>query len=176
MAGTTTLVVMGVSGSGKSSVAAALAGALGWPYVDADDLHPAANKAKMSAGHPLDDADRAPWLLAVAAWIGQHEAAGVDALVACSALRRRYREVLRDGHPSVFFAYLAVDPDVLAERLANRRGHFMPAGLLGSQLEALEELDADEPGVRVAVAAGWSAEQTALRLVGLLDLRPRSTR
>ncbi len=173
VAATTTLVLMGVSGSGKSAVAGELARTLGWPYLDADDLHPAANAAKMAAGHPLDDADRAPWLRAVAVWIGEREAAGEDALVACSALRRRYRDVLCGGHPSVLFAHLAPEPAVLAQRLAGRHGHFMPPALLGSQLEVLEELDADEPGLRLPVAASWSPAQTAGRLVSLLDLRPR---
>jgi gluconokinase len=166
---------MGVSGSGKSAVATALAGILGWPYLDADDLHPPANVAKMAAGHPLDDADRAPWLRAVAAWIGDREAGGQDALAACSALRRRHRDVLRDGHPSVLFAHLAPEPSVLARRLAARHGHFMPAALLGSQLDVLEDLDADEPGVRVPTAASWSAAETAGRLAALLDLRPRQS-
>ena len=172
-AGTTTLVVMGVSGSGKSAVASELAQRLGWTYLDADDLHPAENIAKMAAGHPLDDADRAPWLAAVAAWIGQRESAGEDALVACSALRRRYRDVLRSGHPSVLFAHVAPDPAVIAERLAHRHGHFMPPALLGSQLHDLDELDVDEPGVRLPVASGWTPAQTAQRLAALLDLRPR---
>jgi gluconokinase len=171
----TTLVVMGVSGSGKSSVARALSGLLGWPWLDADDLHPPANLTKMAAGRPLDDADRAPWLRAVAAWIGEREQAQQDSVVACSALRRRYREVLRAGHPSVLLAHLAPAPEVLAQRLTARQDHFMPARLLDSQLAGLEELDADEPAVRLSVAPTWSAEQTARRLVALLALRPRAT-
>jgi gluconokinase len=109
----------------------------------------------------------------VAAWIGERESAGCDAVVACSALRRRYREVLRAGHPSVLFADLSVAAEVIAGRLAARHGHFMPAALLGSQLSTLEDLEADEPGIRLPVAAAWSPQETAGRLVALLDLQPR---
>jgi gluconokinase len=165
---TTTLVLMGVAGSGKSAVAAELHAMLGWPALDADDLHPAENVALLSAGIPLDDAHREPWLRAVAAWIGAREQAGESALVACSALRRRYREMLRAGHPSVLFAHLDPDPAELARRLAERHDHFMPASLLPSQLDTLEELAPDEPGVRLPVAAAWSAPETAGRLTALL--------
>ncbi len=174
--GPTTVVVMGVSGSGKSSVARCLSELLGWPWLDADDLHPSGNVTKMAAGAPLDDTDREPWLQAVAAWIGERESSGQDAVVACSALRRRYREVLRHGHESVLLAHLDLAPALLAQRLADRRGHFMPAALLDSQLARLEELDADEPGVRLVVAPAWSAEQTANRIVALLALQRGVTR
>jgi gluconokinase len=101
----------------------------------------------MAAGHPLDDADRWPWLAAIAAWIGERERAGQNALVTCSALRRAYRDVLRRGHPSIWFVHLIVPRAVLAERMAHRRGHYMPASLLDSQLDTLEPLGSDEPGI-----------------------------
>ena len=146
----TTVVVMGVSGVGKTTVARALAQRLGVPMVEGDELHPAANVAKMRAGTPLDDADRLPWLRAVAAVIGQHEAHDESAVVTCSALRRRYRDLLRDGHPSVRFVHLVADAAVLEARLARRTGHFMPVSLLQSQLATLEPLAPDEPGITVA--------------------------
>jgi gluconokinase len=144
---TTTLVVMGVSGSGKTTVARLLAERLGWRFAEGDDFHPAANVAKMHAGHPLTDADRAPWLRDLAAWIGGCEREGTDVVLTCSALKRRYRDVLRDGHPSVRFVHVSVDAATLRQRLAHRRGHYMPASLLDSQLAALEPLQPDEPGV-----------------------------
>jgi gluconokinase len=146
---TTTLVVMGVSGSGKTTVARGVASELGWPFAEGDDFHPPANVEKMRAGHPLDDDDRRPWLLTLAEWIGAREAAGESAVLTCSALKRRYRDLLAGGHPSVVFAHVAVDPEVLRARLAARRGHYMPASLLGSQLAALEPLQPDERGVTV---------------------------
>src|SRR5579884_1235439 len=127
------VVVMGVSGAGKTTVGRALAAALGWPFVDADDLHPAANVEKMRRGQPLDDADRAPWLAAVASTIRSMR----DGVVACSALKRAYRDLLR-VRDDVRFVYLAVDEKVLAARLAARQGHYMPPSLLPSQLATLE--------------------------------------
>jgi gluconokinase len=147
--GPVTVVVTGVSGAGKTTVARALADRLGATRVEGDDLHPAVNVAKMRAGVPLDDEDRAPWLRAVSAVVGEHEAAGRPLVVTCSALRRCYRDVLRAGHPSVRFVHLDVDPAVLRGRLARRTGHFMPASLLQSQLDALEPLEPDEPGTTV---------------------------
>jgi gluconokinase len=143
----TTLVVMGVSGSGKTTVARLLAERLGWELAEGDDFHPAANVAKMAAGQPLTDSDRAPWLSTLADWIAAREAQGTDAVLTCSALKRRYRDVLRDGHPSVLFLHVTVDPETLRRRLADRRGHYMPASLLDSQLAALEPLEPDEPGL-----------------------------
>jgi gluconokinase len=150
MKGTTTLVVMGVSGVGKSTVAEELVRRTGWSFAEGDDLHPEENRAKMAAGHPLTDEDRWPWLRRVADWIGQQEAAGRDAVVTCSALRRRYRDVLVDGHPSVRFVHLRASSDALAGRLATRQGHYMPALLLQSQLETLEPLEPGEPGMAVS--------------------------
>jgi gluconokinase len=146
------VVVMGVSGSGKSTVGGLLAERLGVPYAEADDFHPPANIAKMSAGHPLDDADREPWLDAIAAWI--EERAGQGGVVSCSALKRRYRDRLRAAAPDLFFLHLDGPPELIASRLAARMEHFMPAGLLRSQLEALEPLDPDEAGAVIPIDGG----------------------
>jgi gluconokinase len=150
--GTTTIVVMGVSGSGKSTIAAMLVDRLGWEFAEGDEFHPRANVEKMRAGHPLDDEDRWPWLRSLAAWIGEHERAGRSVVVTCSALKRSYRDLLRDGHPSVWFAHLTTDPELIGERLRHRTGHYMPASLLESQLATLEPLADDEPGVSVPAA------------------------
>lgn len=143
------LVVMGVSGSGKSTVGAALAERLDVPFADGDDLHPAANVARMGAGEALTDEDRWPWLDAVGTWLAAHPDGGV---MACSALRRSYRDRLRSHAPTTRFVHLDGDPDLVAERQAARRDHFMPASLQGSQQATLEPLDPDEAGVRVDVA------------------------
>lgn len=137
---------MGVSGAGKSTVAAALALRLGRPYLDADDLHPPANLAKLGAGVPLADVDRAPWLDAVAAWID----GSPPSVVACSALRRRYRDRLRATATPLWFVHLNPPTGLLAARLAQRRGHFMSPALLPDQLGTLEALGPDEPGVRLS--------------------------
>jgi gluconokinase len=140
---------MGVSGSGKSTVGEALAARLDVPFEDGDDLHPEANVAKMSRGEPLTDEDRVPWLDRVGEWLAAHESGGV---IACSALKRRYRDQLRSHCPSAEFLHLAGSREVISERQEHRRGHFMPASLLDSQYAALEPLDADEAGVAVDVA------------------------
>lgn len=139
---------MGVSGSGKSTVGAALAQRLRVPFADADDFHPKANIAKMSAGHPLNDDDRHPWLEAIGDWLAEHPAGGV---MSCSALKRGYRDQLRSHCPQVEFLHLAGTPAVIGRRQASRPGHFMPASLLKSQFDTLEPLDADEHGVVVDV-------------------------
>ena len=144
------LVVMGVSGSGKSTVADRLAARLGWRYEDGDKFHPPANVAKMSAGQPLTDEDRWPWLQAIADEIDRLSASGQRAVVACSALKRSYRELLRQGNGSVFFAHVAVPEQVLIERVTARTGHYMPPSLLTSQLATLEPLQDDEPGITVS--------------------------
>lgn len=163
-----TLVVMGVSGAGKTSVAAELVRRTAWAFAEGDDLHPEANRAKMAAGHPLDDADRLPWLHRIADWIDEREAAGTGAVITCSALKRRYRDLLRDGRPSVRFVHLLAPEALLAERLTARRGHYMPASLLGSQLAALEPLEPDEPGVGVDTSGDPAA--VADRALAALDL------
>lgn len=137
------VVVMGVSGSGKSVLGSALAARLGAPYVDGDDLHPAANVAKMAAGTPLTDADRWPWLDRVGEWLRTHR----DGVTACSALKRGYRDRLRAAVPGVVFLHMSAPRAVLEARMSHRPGHFMPVGLLGSQLAALEPLQPDEDGV-----------------------------
>ena len=137
---------MGVSGSGKSTVGAALAQRQRVPFVDADSLHPAANIGKMTAGEPLNDDDRYPWLEKVGEWLASHGDGGV---ASCSALKRKYRDQLRAHSPRVEFLYLSGSPELIAGRLAARTGHFMPAALLQSQFDALEPLGADEAGVSV---------------------------
>jgi gluconokinase len=157
---------MGVSGAGKTTVGEALAAALGWRFVEGDSFHPPANVAKMSAGVPLDDADRVPWLEALAAEIGRDDAAGRSSVVGCSALKRSYRDLLRRGALRVRFLHVHADRALLAERVAHRPGHFFPATLLDSQLAALEPLGPDEDGV-VVDAALPVAEQVAAALRGL---------
>ena len=138
------IVVMGVSGSGKTTTGAELACRLGVPFADADEFHPAANIAKMSAGVPLDDADREPWLAAIAAWLAAHADGGV---VTCSALKRTFRDRLRNAAPAAYFVHLAGDSAVVAARVAARTDHFMPVGLVASQFAALEPLEPDERGL-----------------------------
>jgi gluconokinase len=164
---TTSIVVMGVSGSGKTSAARELTRQLGWEYIEGDDLHPEANVAKMAAGQPLDDEDRWPWLRRIAEVIGEREAAGTSLVLTCSALKRSYRDLLRDGHPSVWFAHMEVSQQVLADRLAQRRGHYMPPSLLDSQLATLEPLAEDEPGDVIAGDCPLTESVTEL----LTDLR-----
>ncbi len=164
---TTTIVVMGVSGSGKSTVAATLVDRLGWDFAEGDDLHPPSNVAKMRAGQALDDDDRWPWLRRVAGWIGEHEAAGRPAVVTCSALKRSYRDLLADGHPSVWFAHVTADPDLIRERVEHRTGHYMPATLLDSQLATLQPLADDEPGARISGAS--PPESVVTELLACLD-------
>lgn len=149
-------VVMGVSGSGKSTVAERLAAEHGWDFLEGDLLHPAANRAKMAGGTPLDDEDRRPWLEAIAAWIADHLRAGRNGVVACSALRRVYRDRLRQAGPGVRFIYLRVPRPTLFERMTHRQ-HYMPASLLDSQLATLEEPGADEGAVCVAAAGTLEA-------------------
>ena len=146
------LVVMGVSGSGKTTIGTLLAERLGWEFADGDDFHPPANVEKMHGGHPLTDEDRWPWLRAIAAWIDKTCRAGGHGVVACSALKRRYRDVLLDGSPAVRLIYLRGGPEVMGRRLAARHGHFMPESLLLSQYDALEEPDPDEDPITVDVA------------------------
>ena len=141
------IVVMGVSGSGKSTVASKLAARLGWPFAEADVFHSAANVAKMQAGTPLTDDDRWPWLDALARRIAQARDEGRPCVIACSALRRVYRERLAGGHGDVRFVYLQGDFATIEARMKTRTGHYMPASLLESQLRTLEEPAADEPAM-----------------------------
>lgn len=145
------LVVMGVSGTGKTTIGATLAGGLRWRYAEADDFHPPANVAKMAAGHPLTDEDRWPWLSAIGRWIDERRAAAEPAVVTCSALKRAYRELLCEGRPEVRFVYLKGSRELITERLAARRGHFFPAGMLDSQLADLEEPALDEQVITVPI-------------------------
>jgi gluconokinase len=168
------LVVMGVSGSGKTTIARQLAQSLNYVFLDGDDLHSAANIAKMSAGVPLEDADRAPWLDAIAAWMRHELADGRSGVVACSALKRVYRERLRQAGPAVRFVYLEVEYDELAQRM-RARDHFMPPELLGSQLATLEAPDRDEQALRVD-ANGTVADVVARVLQGLSRKRPQDPR
>lgn len=160
------VIVMGVSGSGKTSIAQRLSAATGWPYVEGDDFHPAANIAKMRVGIPLTDADRWPWLDAVGAWISAHEVRGDSAVITCSALKRSYRDHLRAGRSGVRLLLLTVPVEELRRRVANRPGHFMPASLLDSQLATLEPLGSDEDGV-VIDASGDPDEVLAAALAAL---------
>jgi gluconokinase len=145
------MVIMGVSGSGKSTVGALLGRRLGVPFIDGDDLHPAANKEKMRAGIPLDDDDRRPWLQEIGHTLAAPQEDRQGVIVACSALKRRYRDLLREHAPDVVFLHLQGSVDTLAARMAARNHEFMPATLLASQLEALEPLDADERHVLLDV-------------------------
>lgn len=160
------LVLMGVSGSGKSTVAGLLAGRLGWDLAEGDDMHPAQNIAKMAARHPLDDADRWPWLRRIAAWIRAHTDEGRPGIVTCSALKRRYRDVLRGDN--VVFVYLAGTREQIAARLASRHEHFMPAAMLDSQFDALEPPGADEEAVTVDITG--SPPEESERIINLLRL------
>ena len=151
------LVVMGVSGSGKSTIADRLADRLGWTFEDGDRFHPAGNVAKMSAGHPLTDEDRWPWLQAIADEIDRVGAAGEHAVIACSALKHAYRDILVHGRNDVRIIYLKGAQELIAERLARRKGHFMPPGLLVSQFKTLEPPGQKENPVTVSIDASVDA-------------------
>ena len=166
------VVLAGVAGSGKSTVGGILAVRLGWTFEDGDLLHSTADIAKMMSGVPLTDADRWPWLDTVAAWLDQKIAAGKSSVLACSALKRLYRDFLRQGRPDVRIVLLEVDQATLTARLAGRHGHFFPKKLLQSQLAALEMPTPDEP-VLVVPAAGTPAAM-ASKIIDGLGLTPRS--
>jgi gluconokinase len=147
-----TIVVMGVSGSGKSTIGALLARDLGVPFADADDLHPIENIEKMASGQPLNDDDRWPWLAKVGDALADGGKSGNGLVMACSALKRRYRDAIRERAPHTLFVHLHGSREVLGTRTEGRSGHFMPPSLLDSQFASLEELQPDEPGFVVDVA------------------------
>jgi carbohydrate kinase (thermoresistant glucokinase family) len=147
------IVVIGVAGSGKTTVGALLAGRLQWEFADADSFHSKANIEKMHAGIPLTDEDRWPWLEAMAAWIDTERQQRRHAVLACSALKRSYRAVLLGAHADVCFVYLRGAEDLIARRITARHGHFMPPSLLHSQFDALEEPGPEEPAIVVSIEA-----------------------
>jgi gluconokinase len=165
------ILIAGVSGSGKSTVGGLLAERLGWGYAEADAFHSPANVAKMRAGRPLTDADRAPWLRAIAAWIDGRLDSGRPGVVSCSALKRAYREQLTGGRPAVRTVMLDGDRDVIAERMRKRHGHFFGAGLLDSQFADLERPAPDEHVLTVPITD--SPDETVARIMKSLDLSPK---
>jgi gluconokinase len=166
------IVVMGVCGCGKSTVGRLIAEALDRPYLEGDAFHPPANVERMRAGIALTDDDRVPWLQTLAGQLGQAQRDGPGAVLGCSALKRRYRDLLRAGAPDLAFVHLHGSPEVLAARLAERRGHYMPASLLASQLEALEPPRADEHAITLDVAS--PPERIAQRALAWLRERSRA--
>jgi gluconokinase len=156
------LVVMGVSGVGKTTLGKMLAERLGWTFKEGDELHPAANIAKMQAGHPLDDADRAPWLDAIGAWIDAELGVGRSGVITCSALKRAYRDRLVHGRPGVRFVFIQLEQADVAARIAGRKGHFMPPSLLASQFADLQPPGADEPVIVVDGAQPIEAQVEAV--------------
>jgi len=167
VAGVSAIVVMGVSGAGKSTVGRLIAARLDCPFRDADSFHPKANIEKMSRGEPLTDADRWPWLNAIAAWIAEHRAAGTTCVVTCSALKRVYRDIVTDRQRAdVRLVYLKGGFDLIAARLASRTDHFMPPALLKSQFDTLQEPRADERAITAQIDA--TPEEIAAAVVGQL--------
>ncbi|MEV0220103.1 gluconokinase [Streptomyces sp. NPDC050704] len=162
------VVIMGVAGTGKTTVGPLLANRLDVPYAEGDDFHPAANIAKMTAGTPLTDEDRRPWLDAIGAWA--HGRAGLGGVVSCSALKRDYRDRLRAAAPGVVFVHLTGDRKLIEDRMGHRQGHFMPTALLDSQFATLQPLQADEAGVAVDVSG--SPEEITERAVSALSGLP----
>ena len=166
------LVLMGVSGCGKTTVAAILASRLGWPFEEGDALHPQANIEKMAAGHSLTDVDRWPWLAKVADWIDKRLDAGENGLITCSALKRSYRDLINRRGSGLMFVFLAGSKETIAARLAARHGHFMPASLLDSQFADLDEPAADEPAIRVEI--GPPAAEIAEQIIEDFGLAERA--
>ena len=165
------LIVMGVSGSGKSTVAELLAKRLGWPFMEGDRLHPPANVEKMRQGIPLTDADRAPWLDRIGEELKSSAAEGRSCVLTCSALKRAYRDRIRSARPDVRFVYLKGSEALIGARLAARRHEYMPASLLRSQFDTLEEPTPDEPGV-VTVDVDGSADKEVGAVITALGLSP----
>jgi carbohydrate kinase (thermoresistant glucokinase family) len=166
------LVLMGVSGCGKTTVAAILASRLGWPFEEGDSLHPQANIEKMAAGHSLTDVDRWPWLAKVADWIDKRLDAGENGLITCSALKRSYRDLINRRGSGLMFVFLAGSKETIAARLAARHGHFMRASLLDSQFADLDEPAADEPAIRVEI--GPPAAEIAEQIIEDFGLAERA--
>jgi gluconokinase len=163
------VIVMGVSGTGKTTIARGLSTVLGWEFAEGDGFHPEANVAKMRDGHPLTDEDRWPWLEAIGDWITGKEGRGESAVVTCSALRRAYRDLLRTGRPHVRFLHVTAPSDVILDRMEHRAGHYMPPSLLRSQLATLEPLGDDEPGA--SITNEGSAAEVLDRALAALGLR-----
>ena len=161
------LVLMGVSGCGKTTAALNLHNALGWPVAEADDFHPGANIDKMSRGVALTDEDRWPWLKSMRDWMSERATEDVKTIVTCSALKRSYRDLLSGAQGRVFFIHLLAQPDELQERMAHREGHFMPSSLLPSQFATLEPLSDDEDGVTVVSRA--TPEETFEAILAALE-------
>ena len=169
------VIVMGVSGSGKTTLAQRLASSLGWDYAEGDEFHPQANIDKMAAGHPLTDEDRWPWLRLIGEWIDRQIAQGNDAIVTCSALRRVYRDLLREGRPQVRFCHVVGEQDLLDDRMRHRE-HFMPASLLPSQFATLEPLQPDElAGGDVEVSVADTPQATLEEALAALNLTEGAT-
>lgn len=162
------VIVMGVSGSGKTTVAKGISTIMGWEFAEGDAFHSEANVEKMRGGHALTDDDRWPWLTAIGDWISAKELAGESAVVTCSALRRSYRDLLRRDRPHVRFLHVEAPSAVIQDRMEHRPGHYMPPSLLPSQLATLEPLGRDEPGVSI-VNEGTAAAvlDRALTALGL---------
>lgn len=158
MADPVVLVTMGVSGAGKTTLGEMLAARLGWPFKEGDELHPPANVAKMKSGHPLNDADRAPWLAAVGEWIDGWVAAGESGVISCSALKRAYRDTIAAGRPAVRFVFIDLDEATIAARLQRREHAYWPPALLHSQFEALQVPTPDEPVIMVNGHASRDAQ------------------
>ncbi len=165
------VVVMGVSGSGKTTVAQGISNVTGLSYGEADEFHPPANVAKMAAGVSLDDEDRWPWLRELSAWMTAQAVEGRSTVIACSALKRSYRDVLRAGPPGLAFVHLDGPAELIRERMAHRSGHFMPVALLESQLATLEPLQDDEDGVVLDISL--SPDELVEEVVRSLDLPRR---
>lgn len=168
--GVSVIVVMGVAGSGKSTIGVALARRLGWAFEDADRFHPASNVEKMSRGEPLTDDDRGPWLHAIAAWMAGLRREGRCGIVACSALKRTYRQILVGGSADTRIVYLKGERDLIAARMAARIGHFMPVGLLDSQFATLQEPGADERPIVSEI--GGTPEEIVTDITRQLGVRP----
>lgn len=166
------VVVMGVSGTGKTTVGRLLAARYGVPYAEGDDFHPPASIARMSAGAPLDDDDRRPWLDAIGEWA--HERAGLGGVVGCSALKRSYRDRLRTAAPGLLFVHLTGDRTLIEDRMRQRENHFMPTALLDSQFATLQPLEPDEHGVTVEVE-GTPGEITGQAVTALSNLMGESS-